>query len=94
MPTQTKNPAAAALGKLGGSVKSKAKAKAARMNATKPRPNRRRMFACARRVKQLRELAQWFGTKEAPAILAPQGNPVTLLRSIARELEFEMGRTE
>ncbi len=32
----------AALGKKGGEAKSKAKAKAARLNAKKPRPNRRK----------------------------------------------------
>jgi len=35
-----KNPAAVQLGRLGGKVKSAAKAAAARLNARKPRPNR------------------------------------------------------
>jgi hypothetical protein len=38
----SKNPAAVALGKLGGAVKSERKAAAARLNATRPRPNRRK----------------------------------------------------
>lgn len=37
-----KNPHAVSLGRLGGSVRSEAKAKAARQNARKPRPNARK----------------------------------------------------
>lgn len=39
----SKNPAAVALGKLGGSAKSERKTQAARENAKKPRPNRPRI---------------------------------------------------
>ena len=37
----SKNPAAVALGKLGGAAKSLAKTSSARENAKKPRPNRK-----------------------------------------------------
>lgn len=39
----TKNPAAVALGRLGGMVKSEAKTAAARLNAKKPRVRKRKV---------------------------------------------------
>jgi len=39
--SKKKNPAAVALGRRGGKVRSAAKAEACRRNATKPRPRRR-----------------------------------------------------
>jgi hypothetical protein len=42
MPTKRKNPHAVALGRLGGQAKSEAKTRAVRINASKPRPGRRK----------------------------------------------------
>lgn len=50
-----KNPAAVALGRLGGKAKSEAKAKAARENARKPRPGRRAARANARKPRKTDE---------------------------------------
>jgi hypothetical protein len=44
--TPRKNPAAVALGRLGGSARSAAKTEAARRNARRPRNRKRRLLPC------------------------------------------------